>query len=219
MGIFGEIERVAGDLYPYRWPIAAGAVAALAAMLWLAYRQGWHRVLRRHLVATAVLAVVLLAVAIPLANYTLSPLWTRTELQEASPLVAGAEAAGIETEAETGGADANPTARVTATGRFRGADEFHTGEGTAKLIETAPGHYTLRFEEFSVRNGPDLYVYLSPEADGYADGALNLGRLKATDGAFNYEIPAGTDVTQFKSALVWCKQFSVLFASAPLAAS
>jgi hypothetical protein len=107
---------------------------------------------------------------------------------------------------------------VQAAGPFRGADDFHFGEGTASIIETAPGRFTLRFEAFSVRNGPDLYVYLSPDAAGYADGVLELGTLKATDGAFGYELPAGTDPTDYASAVIWCKQFAVLFAVAPLAA-
>ena len=47
---------------------------------------------------------------------------------------------------------------------------------------------------------------------------MNLGGLRATDGAFNYEIPADVDVSQFESAVVWCKQFSVLFGTAPLTA-
>jgi hypothetical protein len=104
--------------------------------------------------------------------------------------------------------------RVVQQGEFAGADHLRCGRGTALLIETAAGRYTLRFEEFSVRNGPDLFVYLSPDAGGFADGALNLGELKATDGAFNYGVPAGTDVAQFRSAVVWCRQFSVLFATA-----
>jgi len=105
---------------------------------------------------------------------------------------------------------------VRATGPFHGADDFHFGEGTASIIETAPGQFTLRFEAFSVRNGPDLYVYLSPDRDGYADGAVELGALKATDGAFGYELPAGTDPLAFESAVIWCRQFAVLFAVAPL---
>ena len=106
---------------------------------------------------------------------------------------------------------------VISTGEFTGADDFHFGRGQALLIETAPDAYTLRFENFSVRNGPDLFVFLSLDPDGYTNDALELGPLKATDGAFNYEIPPGTDVSQFKSAIVWCKPFSVLFAAAPLA--
>jgi len=45
-----------------------------------------------------------------------------------------------------------------------------------------------------------------------------FGRLKATDGAFSYELPAGTDPAEFASAIVWCKQFSHLFAVAPFEA-
>jgi hypothetical protein len=67
-----------------------------------------------------------------------------------------------------------------------------------------------------VRNGPDLFVYLSPSADGYARGAIELGRLKADRGNQNYEVPAGADVTGAKSVVIWCKQFAHLFATAPL---
>jgi hypothetical protein len=90
------------------------------------------------------------------------------------------------------------------------------GSGTARLIEAAPDTWVVRFEDFSVRNGPDLYVYLSPDPDGYEKGALELGTLKATDGSFNYEVPAGTDVGELRSVVVWCKQFAVQFAVAPL---
>ncbi len=69
-----------------------------------------------------------------------------------------------------------------------------------------------------MRNGPDLYVYLSPSAHDYVKGAVEVGRLKATDGAFGYALPAGTDPTDFASAIIWCKQFSHLFAVAPLEA-
>ena len=50
----------------------------------------------------------------------------------------------------------------------------------------------------------------------YVKGALELGKLKATDGAFGYALPPGTDPADFASALIWCKQFSHLFAVAPL---
>ena len=108
--------------------------------------------------------------------------------------------------------------RTIATGEFRGTDDFHFGRGTARIVETAAGSYTLRLADFSVRNGPDLYVYLSPAADDYDDEALELGKLKATDGSFGYELPPGTDPADFASAIIWCKQFSHLFAVAPLAA-
>ncbi len=70
-----------------------------------------------------------------------------------------------------------------------------------------------------MRNGPDLYVYLSPKADGYTSDALELGKLKATDGSFGYDLPPGTDPSSFRSAIIWCKQFSQLFATAPFTSS
>ena len=99
-----------------------------------------------------------------------------------------------------------------------GADSFHFGRGQAQIIETAPSHYVLRLENFSVRNGPDLYVYLSPNPAGYDAAAINLGKLKATDGAFNYELPAGAEPRRLNSAIIWCRQFSALFATATLRA-
>ena len=118
--------------------------------------------------------------------------------------------------AEATAAPAESEAELVAFGTWSGADDFHFARGEALIIETEPGKYILRVENFSVRNGPDLFVYLSPDEDDFADGAINLGELKATDGAFNYEIPDDVDVAQFKSAIVWCKQFSVLFGFAPL---
>jgi hypothetical protein len=108
-----------------------------------------------------------------------------------------------------------PALAATRTGTFRGADEFHFGNGTATLLETAPGTWTVRFEGFSVRNGPDLYVYVSPDAGGYVDASIELGRLRATDGSFNMDLPAGADPTGAASVVIWCKQFAVLFAVAP----
>ena len=106
---------------------------------------------------------------------------------------------------------------VAYNGTFMGSDDFHFGRGDAQIIETEPGKYVLRFENFSVRNGPDLFVYLSEDPTGESvDEALNLGSLKATDGAFNYEIPPEIDVSRVKSAVVWCRQFGVLFAHAEL---
>ncbi len=245
MEIFGDIERFASDLYPYRWPIVIGAALAAVAALAVAIRLRWHESMWRHRLLTAAIAVPLIAVMAPIAVYTISPLFERSRLEEASPLAAGASGVPSPSPAaafsETPSADASavpspapsasaesPTAAIPATpafvagvrfqGQIDGADDFHFGRGTAQIIETAPGRYTLRFEVFSVRNGPDLFVYLTPATDGDSvDGAINLGELKATDGAFNYEIPEGTDIGAYRSAIVWCRQFATLFASAPLA--
>jgi hypothetical protein len=239
VNFIGDLERfIATNLYPLRVPIAIALVLGLVGLFVIARRRGWFAAARRHPRRTTTVVAVALAIGLPLGWYLGSPLFIRTELIEPSPVgvagVASAEPSMVApvtpaptmsepamTQPPVASATPEPTPFVPTTlrtGTFRGADEFHFGEGTASLIETAPGRYTLRFESFSVRNGPDLFVYLSPEADGYADGALELGTLKATDGAFGYELPEGTDPADFASAVVWCKQFAVLFAVAPFAA-
>ena len=225
--------------------IAAVALLGLAAWIaarrgWVAALVGWAR--RRPMVA-GVSALVLAAVVLPTFWLLASPLWTRTTLVEASPLeVAAATEAMTATATSTATvatmAEAmTPTAEMTATsvstapaaaateatsprvvleGTWAGADDFHFAEGRALIIETAPGAFTLRVEDFSVRNGPDLFVYVSPDPAGGIDGAVKLGELKATDGAFNYAIPAGVTPEQMRSAVVWCDAFAVLFGSATL---
>ena len=226
MDLFGDIERfLSEDLYPYRWPITIGLIVGAALLLFVAQRLGWHRALLKHRALAVAVGLPILIVSAVGGWYLLSPLWERSYLEETSPLAEAAAmpTAGMPSVADgdvphsTPGAEAVFVARATHEGMFKGADDFHFGRGKAQLIETAPGVYTLRFEDFSVRNGPDLFVYLTPDATGESiEGAINLGDLKATDGAFNYELSAGTDVSQFASAIVWCRQFATLFAVAEL---
>jgi len=104
---------------------------------------------------------------------------------------------------------------ITYAGTFIGVDDgIHNAEGQAKVIQLADGGNFLRLEDFRSTNGPDLYVYLS--TDNSASDFVNLGRLKGNVGDQNYEIPDGTDLSKYDTALIWCQAFSVLFGSAEL---
>jgi hypothetical protein len=226
----GDLERVfAGSIYPNRVPIALGGMAVLAVLLIVARRRRWDRPIRRHPGRTAVVLVPALAIAFPLGWYLASPLVLSTTIDEPAPVVAAASPSPSPSAVPAATPSVRPTAvpsptsaptptpaPLTRSGPFRGADDFHFGRGTAHLLETGPGVYVVRLEDFEVRNGPDLYVYLSPSADGYAEGAIEIGRLKADKGNQNYEVPAGLDPGAVGSVVIWCKQFSVLFATAPL---
>ena len=212
---------------------AAALVATLARRLDVA---GWAR---RRPRATLVLLVPALAIALPLGWYLASPLALSTSVDEPPPVVAAAGDAasvappsagptaspGIDPSSAIPAASAAASSAPTATpvpfarsGSFHGSDDFHFGRGTARLLEVAPGSFVVRLEDFAVRNGPDLYVYLSPKSDGYATGAIELGRLKADTGNQNYVVPAGAldDPADAASVVIWCKQFSHLFATASL---
>lgn len=177
-------------------------------------------------------AVVALAAVLAIgANLLLSEYFERSRADEADPFSAPAVEAGGEPSpratqpaaAPTRG-DAEPSATPAASnepvilyrGEWQDGDPGHSGEGRAIVGRDASGMLVLRVEDFSVTNGPDLVVALSPEPDAYGDGSLILGDLKATDGNFNYEIPEGTDLSQFQSVVVWCRRFPTTFAYATL---
>jgi Electron transfer DM13 len=106
--------------------------------------------------------------------------------------------------------DAQPT--TEARGTFRDADGFHRGSGSATVYTLPDGKRILRFEDFSVTNGPALSVYLVRNADGNVDsGFLDLGKLKGNKGNQNYEIPAETDLSAYNSVVIWCVPFGVTF--------
>ena len=178
--------------------------------------------------AVLVLAIVLAVVA----NVLFSPYFERSFLDEASPLVdasGGVTGEGSPVAAPTPPvsaptvakeptvADRGDTAGVLLRGTVRDGEPGHNGEGTALLLRDESGQLFLRFEEFSVTNGPDLFVILSTDPDAYVtDGSINLGGLKATDGNINYEIPADADISGIRSVVVWCRSFDVDFAVATL---
>ena len=114
--------------------------------------------------------------------------------------------------------DAERTGRLISSGILMGTDAFHTGSGDVLLVSDPDGNLILRFQEYSVRNGPDLFVYLTPDPEGdvHADGAVNLGAIRATSGFVNYEVPADVDPTSFRAAVIYCRAFSVTFAVAEL---
>jgi hypothetical protein len=199
VNIIGDIERFVAELWPFRVPIAITLIVALLIVGLVAWRRGWHHVATaRPRLSLATLAIAL-AVGLPVAWILGSPLFIRTELHEETPVAVPGTA---------------PLALLE--GEFEGADAFHFGSGQARLIETAPGELLLSLEDFSVLNGPDLFVYLSPDPAGWTEDAVLLGGLKATDGSFSYAVPAGIEIADIHSAVIWCRAFGVLFASATL---
>ena len=240
MELIGDVERAfAAAIYPNRVLVAAAALVVVLAIAVVARRRRWDRAVRRHPRLTAIGGALALVIVIPAAAYLGSPLFVSTSIDEAPPVAAAepsplaSASPSVAPRPSSTSADSirppapttlptptqtpTPAPPVERAGAFGGADEFHFGRGTARLIETSPGSFTVRLEDFAVRNGPDLYVYLSSAPTGYADGAIELGRLKADRGNQNYKVPAGTDISGAASVVIWCKQFSVLFATAPLA--
>jgi hypothetical protein len=114
---------------------------------------------------------------------------------------------------------ANPA--VLVQGQFQDADSFHQGSGLAAIYPLPDGGHVLRFENFETTNGPDLHVLLAKHPapasrDQLDEGYIDLGSLKGNIGNQNYEIPAGTDLSEYNSIVIYCMPFHVIFSTATL---
>jgi hypothetical protein len=172
--------------------------------------------LRANRPAQIALAAVLVAAG-AFGWWTISPLFLTTTLNEGIPRVAATTAPAV-SSAPNASATAAPTApKLIATGQLQRVDDLHRGTGPVSLVEVE-GKTFVRFENVAIQNGPDLHVYLARGSGGAYDGGrdLYLGALRATNGSFNYELPAGTSVADYRSVVVWCRAFTVLFTWADL---
>ena len=116
-------------------------------------------------------------------------------------------------------ADLSPLA---ATGTFIHAnpsDPVHWGRGKVSVYERA----VFLEPDFEVGPGPAFHVYLVPKAQirGAGDLAeqmyIDLGGLRAFKGSQRYPIPAGVELKNYPSVIIWCERFSVLISPADLA--
>ena len=104
-------------------------------------------------------------------------------------------------------------------GSFIDIDPIHGAVGSATIYELPDGARLLRFEDFRSKNGPDLHVYLSTAAPtstfaGLGDAEAHLGALKGNVGNQNYDIPADIDLSQYRSVVIYCRPFKVVFSTA-----
>ena len=112
----------------------------------------------------------------------------------------------------SGGSSAAQTLRSGELVRISAADY---GSGTVRIV-TVGDQRLLRFESVDIAGAPDMYVYLSDRTDGQPGTFVDLGKLKATNGSFNYAIPAAVDLARVRSVVVWCRQFNVTITFATL---
>lgn len=159
---------------------------------------------RRTLVIIASL-IVLGAVAVPFTAFVIVPQLVRSTLVEDLPTRPLASSAGGATDAAT----------TLSSGMLVRISVADYGTGTVRIVKIGDSQ-VLRFDNVDIAGAPDTYVYLSDRTDGSPGRFTDLGRLKATNGSFNYAIPAGTDVGAVRSVVLWCRQFTVTITYAVL---
>ena len=214
--------------YPLRW--GAGAVVAAVALVvaglvsyWLASPLWDEGTRLDEGLGFAVAGMPTPAAMADGGAATSAPAATEAPASTASPAATAPTATSeattpAATEAATAAATAAGQGSLVSMGELMGADMFHTGSGLVLLVRAPDGSLVLRFQDYEVRNGPDLFIYLTPDPDGdvHVDGAIELSAIRATSGNVNYELPDGVDPSTFRAAVIYCRAFSVLFAHAEL---
>ncbi|SDL94312.1 DM13 domain-containing protein [Chryseobacterium taihuense] len=99
-------------------------------------------------------------------------------------------------------------------GNFMQGPYGNNVNGKAEIYEKN-GTYTLVFNEnFTVSNGPDLYVYVSKEQQ--PSQFISLGKLKSVNGGQTYTFMSSVNFEEYKYAVVHCQQYNHLFSYASL---
>jgi hypothetical protein len=109
-------------------------------------------------------------------------------------------------------------AQARFTGRFdrnlEGSDFLHWGEGEVRVLPDRIAH------EGRLAPGPDYKLYLAPEFVDTKEGFLaikdrskRIGDVKTFDG-FLVDVPAGVDVNDYTTVVVWCEAFSQFISAA-----
>ena len=98
------------------------------------------------------------------------------------------------------------------------SDPVHWGKGKVSIYA---GMVFLE-ADFEVGPGPAFHVYLVPKstirssADLKGVKHVDLGGLRAFKGSQRYAIPAGVNLSDYSSLIIWCEAFSVLISPADL---
>ena len=146
--------------------------------------------------------IIIILFIIGVGYWLISPLFTSKKVHEGIEEIMPTSQKAVEA----------PIAMTTlSVGTFTGA-AGHSASGTAKIIQIGDKKYVRLEEDFSVTNGPDLFVHLGK--DGEYDPLARLGTLKGNIGSQNYEIPSDVDLSKYNEIWVWCRSFSVPFAKA-----
>jgi len=111
-----------------------------------------------------------------------------------------------------------------AAGRFTPITPIRWGQGRVTLFQSVDNVFVLRFEDFSMPNGPDLRVVLSALEAPDSAAAMNsgitpsyeVGPLLTSFGSQNYELPVGFNPSAYRSVVIYSGALDIVYTVAPL---
>jgi hypothetical protein len=127
--------------------------------------------------------------------------------------------------ASTGGGDGPEGVEILKTGEFVGKAN-HRCSGTVELARDDSGLF-LQFRDYEQTQGPDVFCYLTPDADPDTTAAIDAGTKVLIDGGadggeitktgtFAQPVSGAVDVDAVNGVAIWCDRFSVPFGAATL---
>jgi hypothetical protein len=95
--------------------------------------------------------------------------------------------------------------------------------GSWRILKAEEGALVLEIsDDFKAKSGPDLKVFLSSHSFSDANGknasksSTLVGALKKAKGSQRYELPTEIKLSDFKSLLVHCEKYSILWGGSDL---
>lgn len=108
-------------------------------------------------------------------------------------------------------------------GDFIEIDAIRTAKGRAAIYRSSSDNsLVLRFDEFSVTNGPGLAIYLCVGATPKTPDEVRQGpyfrvsTLKGTAGNQNYQLPPELRLDRYRSVVIFSEDFNLVYSSATL---
>ena len=96
--------------------------------------------------------------------------------------------------------------------------------GHWSIERTDTGTFLVTGEDFYAKSGPDVRFFLSPlpaeaiNASNAVEGSLFVKLLKPGEysGVHRYKLPDGIDLSTYRSVVLHCERYSVLWSTSPL---
>lgn len=117
-----------------------------------------------------------------------------------------------------------PYQELVYRGEFDNYSRWTTFEGSWKIVMNADKHEIVFGEDFEAKEAPDLKIFLSKADldDIDSKNALNEGepvfvaKLTSYEGTAIYSIPDSIDISQYKTIIVHCEEYTKLWGGSSL---
>ncbi len=94
--------------------------------------------------------------------------------------------------------------------------------GGWSVEQSGDARYVVFADNFKAKSGPDLKLFLSPRAFAEVkgktaiQGSALIAALKKLKGSQRYQIPQEIDLSKYKSLLIHCEKYAVLWGGSAL---